>query len=73
MPHDPDPANGRTVRMKVNHGAVVYVTPAESRRADLVFGPVFFISFGAGFCLALVRLYWDDPAEQPRYDSRLKI
>ncbi len=73
MPQQPDPVNGRTVRMKINHGDVVYVTPAECKRADFIFGPIFFISFGAGFCLALVRLYWDDPNEKPRYDSRLKV
>jgi hypothetical protein len=58
MPHSPQPQFGRTYRMTVNHGYVVYVTEREYRRADFVFHDVFWIGMGCFVLVGMVKVYW---------------
>ena len=69
MPRTPDPARGRVLLIKVNHGTMVYVSRQELDRARFVFGFGSYVTIGAGILLAFVRIYWDDPSKIGANDS----
>jgi hypothetical protein len=56
MPKTPDPMTGRVVRISVNHGSQVYVTPQEFNRAEWVFGTGGYITIAAGLLMFLLRI-----------------
>jgi hypothetical protein len=60
MPRTPDPTTGRTARISVNHGSLVYLTPQEFKRAKWILGVGFQITFVVGVLMALVRIYWEE-------------
>jgi len=62
MPRTPDPANGRTFHLRVNHNTLVYVTRQERDRAEFVFGFGSYATIAAGLLLSFVNVYWDKPS-----------
>ena len=61
MPSSPQPEAGRTYRIVVNHGFVVYVTRDEFDRATFIHNKRNY--FDASFGLLLIALYFENAKE----------
>ena len=59
MPASPQPSQGRTHRIVVNHGSVVYVNETEYRQADFAFHTVSLIAIVSIGLLGVIVTYWN--------------
>jgi len=66
MPRVPEASTGRVVRIVVNHGTVVYVTPQEFLWADRIYRMGFPIVIAAGLSLLAIKIYWAPASEARR-------
>jgi len=58
MPRVPQPEAGRTRRISVNHGTIVYVTQVEYDRANFVLNQGFYAAAVIVVLAAAVNIYW---------------
>ena len=60
MPRSPQADSGRTFRISVNHGAIVYVTQAEFGRANFVLSDLQLVQFSVLAALGILRVRYKE-------------